>query len=66
MSLSEELMAGLSAPLCLSWELTWACNLRCVHCLSDSGRRDPRELSTVECVSLVEELADAGDRKSVV
>jgi mycofactocin radical SAM maturase len=60
MSLSEELMAGLSAPLCLSWELTWACNLRCVHCLSDSGRRDPRELSTVECVSLVEELADAG------
>jgi len=60
MSLPEQLMAGLSAPLCLSWELTWACNLRCIHCLSDSGRRDPRELSTDECLALVEELADAG------
>jgi len=60
MRLADELVAGLSAPLCLSWELTWACNLSCVHCLSDSGRRDPDELSTAECLSLVSELADAG------
>ena len=32
-------------PICLTWELTYACNLSCVHCLSSSGRRDPRELS---------------------
>ena len=33
---------GLDAPICLTWELTYACNLACVHCLSSSGRRDPR------------------------
>ena len=25
---------GLDAPICLTWELTYACNLSCVHCLS--------------------------------
>jgi mycofactocin biosynthetic radical S-adenosylmethionine protein MftC len=35
---------GLDAPICLTWELTYACNLSCLHCLSSSGRRDPREL----------------------
>jgi len=39
---------GLDAPICLTWELTYACNLSCVHCLSSSGRRDRRELSTAE------------------
>ena len=24
---------GLAAPICLTWELTWACNLACVHCM---------------------------------
>ena len=23
--------AGLLAPICLTWELTYACNLQCVH-----------------------------------
>lgn len=48
--------AGLSAPICLTWELTYACNLNCVHCLSSSGRRDPRELSTRECEAVIDEL----------
>ena len=47
---------GLDAPICLTWELTYACNLSCVHCLSLSGRRDPRELSTEECKALVDEF----------
>lgn len=47
---------GLDAPICLTWELTYACNLSCVHCLSSSGRRDPRELSTDECKSIIDEL----------
>jgi mycofactocin biosynthetic radical S-adenosylmethionine protein MftC len=25
---------GLAAPICLTWELTYACNLACTHCLS--------------------------------
>lgn len=47
---------GLDAPICLTWELTYACNLSCVHCLSSSGRRDPRELSTDECKAIIDEL----------
>lgn len=56
-SLATGLKAGLDAPICLTWELTYACNLACVHCLSSSGRRDPRELDTAVAKALVDELA---------
>ena len=46
----------LDAPICLTWELTYACNLACVHCLSSSGKRDPRELSTRQCKDIIDEL----------
>lgn len=55
-SLTERFQYGLAAPICLTWELTYACNLSCVHCLSSSGRRDPRELSTAECKAVIDEL----------
>ena len=55
-SLAEQLKAGLDAPICLTWELTYACNLACVHCLSSSGRRDPNELTTAEAVAVLDEL----------
>ena len=42
-SLIEQFELGLDAPICLTWELTYACNLACAHCLSSSGKRDPRE-----------------------
>jgi mycofactocin radical SAM maturase len=54
--LVDEFALGLEAPICLTWELTYACNLACVHCLSSSGRRDPRELSTDECKAVIDEL----------
>jgi mycofactocin biosynthetic radical S-adenosylmethionine protein MftC len=54
--LVDEFQYGLDAPICLTWELTYACNLSCVHCLSSSGRRDPRELSTAECRAVIDEL----------
>ncbi|MHB1930212.1 MAG: mycofactocin radical SAM maturase [Acidimicrobiales bacterium] len=54
--LAEQLKRGLDAPICLTWELTYGCNLACVHCLSSSGRRDPRELSTGEARGLIDEL----------
>jgi len=47
---------GLDAPICLTWELTYACNLACVHCLSSSGRRDPRELTTAQAEAVIDEL----------
>lgn len=56
--LVEQLKGGLDAPICLTWELTYACNLQCVHCLSSSGQRDPRELSTEEAKRVLDELRD--------
>ncbi|HST66734.1 MAG TPA: mycofactocin radical SAM maturase [Mycobacteriales bacterium] len=56
MRLVEQFERGLDAPICLTWELTYACNLACAHCLSSSGRRDPRELSTVEAKAVIDEL----------
>ncbi|RDH77092.1 mycofactocin radical SAM maturase, partial [Mycolicibacterium moriokaense] len=29
--LVEQFEHGLDAPICLTWELTYACNLACVH-----------------------------------
>ena len=57
-ALVEQLKGGLDAPICLTWELTYACNLECVHCLSSSGRRDPNELSTAEAKAVLDELRD--------
>ena len=57
-SLVTQLKGGLDAPICLTWELTYACNLQCVHCLSSSGQRDPRELSTTEAKMVLDELRD--------
>ena len=54
--LVDQFQLGLDAPICLTWELTYACNLACVHCLSSSGRRDPDELSTEECKAVIDEL----------
>jgi mycofactocin radical SAM maturase len=55
-ALTEQLKGGLDAPICLTWELTYACNLACIHCLSSSGRRDPAELSTGEAMAVVDEM----------
>ena len=54
--LVEQFERGLDAPICLTWELTYACNLACLHCLSSSGKRDPRELSTRQCMDILDEL----------
>jgi mycofactocin radical SAM maturase len=57
-TLVAQLKQGLDAPICLTWEITYACNLQCIHCLSSSGRRDPRELTTEQAKSVLDELRD--------
>ncbi len=59
-SLRDRFSEGLTAPICLTWELTYACNLACVHCLSSSGRRDPDELTTAEARQVIDELSALG------
>lgn len=50
-------------PEYVVWELTLACDLRCVHCGSRAGKRRPNELTTKEAVALVDELAAMGTRE---
>ncbi|MBW2454369.1 MAG: radical SAM protein [Deltaproteobacteria bacterium] len=47
-------------PVSCFWEITDACNLRCIHCEADAGRKSPDELSTAEALSLADQLAEVG------
>jgi mycofactocin radical SAM maturase len=48
---------GLCAPVNVTWEITYACNLSCIHCLSDSGKKKPGELTTEACLRVIDELS---------
>ena len=54
------LKRGLSAPICLTWEITYGCNLSCIHCLSASGLKDPRELTTSQALDLLDDFKEMG------
>jgi radical SAM protein with 4Fe4S-binding SPASM domain len=47
-------------PVYAVWELTLKCDLACRHCGSRAGRPRPGELSTAECLDLVQQMADLG------
>ncbi len=42
------------------WEITLKCNLACSHCGSRAGEARQDELSTAECLDLVQQMAEAG------
>lgn len=50
----------LRAPLRVFYDITYACNLRCIHCFTDSGTKDADELSLDEKLTLAENLSDLG------
>jgi Y-X(10)_GDL-associated radical SAM protein len=50
-------------PVHVVWEITLACDLKCQHCGSRAGHRRPNELSTAECLEVVESLARLGTRE---
>jgi mycofactocin radical SAM maturase len=56
----EWLLEGLTAPICVTWEVTFACNLSCEHCLSASGKRKPDELTYEEAKAMIDDLAAMG------
>ncbi|MGQ9621748.1 MAG: radical SAM/SPASM domain-containing protein [Bacteroidales bacterium] len=47
----------LRAPIFVWWDITYACNLRCKQCYSNSGKPAPNELSTPEAKELIRQLA---------
>jgi len=48
---------GLSAPVNVTWEVTYGCNLSCVHCLSDSGKKRDNELTTGQCRRVIDQMS---------
>jgi radical SAM protein with 4Fe4S-binding SPASM domain len=47
-------------PWSVVWEITFACNMRCLHCGTSAGKKRPDELNTHEALHLIDELADLG------
>ncbi len=45
-------------PLVVGWAITDRCNRKCAYC--DIWRRPPRDMSTADVLSVVDELAEAG------
>lgn len=50
----------LYRPIYAVWEITLACDLACRHCGSRAGRDRPDELTTEECLDLVDQMAELG------
>ena len=48
------------APYQVVWDVTTACNLRCKHCYSASGKKGEDELDTNEAKKAIDILAKAG------
>ena len=49
-------------PFIVIWELTRACELKCLHCRAEAQyKRDPRELSFEEGKSLIDEIQSMGN-----
>ena len=64
---SDHFLQTLSAKAALSrrpegvtFELTYGCNLRCVHCYNPTHRALPHELTTSEICALLNQIADLG------
>jgi radical SAM protein with 4Fe4S-binding SPASM domain len=47
-------------PESVLFELTYGCNLRCLHCYNPTHRALPQELTTGEILSILEQLAAMG------
>jgi AdoMet-dependent heme synthase len=48
------------------WEVTGACNLRCIHCHAVSGQADPNELTTDEGKKLIDMLAATNEFRTLI
>lgn len=46
-------------PKDATWDLTYACNLRCSHCLTNSGKSKQGELDTIQAFALIDRLREA-------
>jgi radical SAM protein with 4Fe4S-binding SPASM domain len=58
--LREPVAGAVPVPRLAVWELTLACDQKCIHCGSRAGPARPGELTTAECLDLVRQLRELG------
>jgi radical SAM protein with 4Fe4S-binding SPASM domain len=54
-------MGCIGFPAHPVWEMTTACNLRCIHCHASGGKPSADELNTEEAKRLLDQLAEASE-----
>ncbi len=59
-ALRDTVQGQVPTPRYAIWEITLACDQRCIHCGSRAGKARKDELSTQECLDVVHQLADLG------
>lgn len=57
---NDVIVEGLTAPINITWDITNACNLRCEHCINASGKADVNEMTTEQCLSVIDQLSEMG------
>jgi radical SAM protein with 4Fe4S-binding SPASM domain len=50
----------ISEPLSSIWTFTNKCNLKCIHCYQDAGRKNKDELNFEEKLNVVDQIVEAG------
>lgn len=55
-----------NVPIYVVWEITLACDLKCLHCGSRAGAKRTNELTTAECIEVVSALARLGTREVTI
>lgn len=63
MSGSNPEKANKYAPKVAVWEITFKCNMNCLHCGTSAGQARQSELTTDEALRLCDELAQLGCRQ---
>ena len=58
--LKNRLSRSKKIPLAASLEITYACNLACVHCYNPTHKAEPGELNLKELFSILDNLAKIG------
>jgi radical SAM protein with 4Fe4S-binding SPASM domain len=50
----------VEGPLMIGWDITNACNLKCIHCYANSGKPEENELTTGEVKQIIDQAKQLG------
>lgn len=59
-------MGCIGYPAHPAWEVTNACNLKCIHCHASSGKPGPDEMTTEEAKRFIDQLAQVREFRMLV